>query len=47
MVIYDEQLRPGIPAALGLAVLLLVLGVAVIALTRAEHTHTAPHRAGV
>lgn len=47
VVIYDEQLRPGIPAALGLAVLLLVLGVAVIALTRAEHTDTAPHRAGV
>ena len=38
VVIYDEQLREGIPAALGLTALLLVLGVAVIALTRAEHT---------
>jgi hypothetical protein len=42
VIIYDEQLRRGIPAALGLAVLLLLLGVAVIALTRAEHTPTAP-----
>jgi hypothetical protein len=38
VVVYDEQIRQGVPAALGLGTLLLVLGVAVIALVRTEHT---------
>ena len=36
VIVYDEQIRQGVPAALGLGALLLVLGVAVIALTRTE-----------
>ena len=34
VIVYDEQVRQGVPAAIGLGALLLVLGVAVIALTR-------------
>ena len=37
VIVYDEQIRQGILAAIGLGALLLVLGVAVIALTRTEH----------
>lgn len=37
VVVYNEQVRQGVPAALGLGALLLVLGVAVIALTGTEH----------
>lgn len=36
VVVYDEQVRQGVPAALGLGALLLVMGGSVIALTRAE-----------
>ena len=43
VVVYDEQVRQGLPAALGLGALLLVLGMAVIALIRTEH---APDRPG-
>ena len=42
VIVYDEQVRQGVPAALGLGALLLVLGVAVIALVRTEPAPAEP-----
>jgi len=38
VIVYDEQIRHGLPAGAGLVLLLLVLGGAVIALARSEAT---------
>ncbi len=41
VIVYDEQIRHGLPAGAGLVLLLLVLGGAVIALARSEATSAA------
>jgi len=40
VVVYDQQIRHGLPAELGLTILLLMLGGSVIALARSEAAHT-------
>lgn len=46
VVVYDERIRHGLPAGIGLGVLLLILGGAVIALARAETSSSAPVQVG-
>ena len=46
VVVYDERIRHGLPAGIGLGVLLLILGGAVIALARAETPSSAPVQVG-